>query len=145
MENYKPMDTLIFKRQYLSLEMYPKTPEERNRMTRVLYASAVESLMYTMMCIRPNICYVVGLVNRYQYNPGYKYWNAIIRILAYLRATIDYILYYQGGDMRLTSYTDVDWGGNIDERKRHQAMHSYSAEVPFCGLVRSKLVLPYLQ
>ena len=71
------MDTPIAKGQYLSLEMCPKTPEERSRMARVPYASAVGSLMYAMMCTRPDICYAVGLVSRYQSNPGYKHWNAV--------------------------------------------------------------------
>ena len=86
-------------------------------MARVPYASAVGSLMYAMMCTRPDICYAVGLVSRYQSNPGYKHWNAVKRILAYLRVTTDYALCYQGGDMRLVGYTDADWGGDIDERK----------------------------
>ena len=117
MTNCKPMDTPIAKGQYLSLEMCPKTPEERNKRARIPYASAIESLMYVMMCTRPDICYAVGLVSRYQSNPGYKHWNAVKRILAYLRATTDYALCYQGGDMRLVGYTDADWGGDIDERK----------------------------
>ena len=102
------MDTPIAKGQYLSLEMCPKTPEELSRMARVPYASAVGSLMYVMMCTRPDICYAVGLVSRYQSNPGYKHWNAVKRILAYSRATTDYALCYQGGDMRLVGYTDAD-------------------------------------
>ena len=73
MANCKPMDTPIAKGQYLSLEMCPKTPEERSRMAKVPYASAVGSLMYDMMCTRPDICYVVGLVSRYQSNPEYKH------------------------------------------------------------------------
>ena len=117
MANCKPMDTPIAKGQYLSLEMCPKTPEERSRMARVPYASAVGSLMYAMMCTRPDICYAVGLVSRYQSNPGYKHLNAVKRILTYLKATADYALCYQGGDMRLVGYTDADWGGDIDERK----------------------------
>lgn len=39
----------------LSLDMGPKTPEEREKMSRVPYSSAVRSLMYAMMCIRPDI------------------------------------------------------------------------------------------
>ena len=117
MTNCKPMDALIAKGQYLSLEMCPKTPEERNRMARVPYASVVRSLMYAMMCTRLDICYVVGLVSRYRSNLRYKHWNAVKRILAYLRATTDYALCCQGGDMRLVGYTYTDWGGEIDERK----------------------------
>ncbi|GMP51894.1 hypothetical protein CsSME_00017944 [Camellia sinensis var. sinensis] len=41
--------------------MGPKTQEENEKMARVPYANAVGSLMYAMMCTRPDICYAVGL------------------------------------------------------------------------------------
>ena len=49
----------------LSDDQSPKTLEEKNKMRQVPYASAVGSLMYAMICIRPDICYSVGMVNRY--------------------------------------------------------------------------------
>ena len=48
----------------------PKTSEERERMKYVHYASVVGSLMYVMLCTRPGICFAVGMVSRYQSNPG---------------------------------------------------------------------------
>ena len=87
-------------------------------MSKVPYASVIGSLMYVMMCTRPDICYAVGLVSRYQSNPGQKYWMAIKRILRYLKGTSDYILCYQGKkDLRLIGYSDADWGGDINQSK----------------------------
>ncbi|PKI65411.1 hypothetical protein CRG98_014150 [Punica granatum] len=40
---------------HLSKAMSPKTLEERENMAKVLYASAIGSLMYFMLCTRPNI------------------------------------------------------------------------------------------
>ena len=37
------------------------TYEQKERMSRIPYASAVGSLMYAMLCTRPDICYVVGV------------------------------------------------------------------------------------
>lgn len=37
-------------------------------MKRTPYASAVESLMYVMICTKLNIVYVVGVVSRYMSN-----------------------------------------------------------------------------
>ena len=54
----------------LSKEQCPKTPQEEEDMKRIPYASAVGSLMYAMLCTRPDICYAVGIVRRYQSNPG---------------------------------------------------------------------------
>ena len=39
------------------------------------------------------------------------------RILRYLRGTTDYMLCYQGRDLRLRGYSDADWAGDLDERK----------------------------
>ncbi|TYK20422.1 gag/pol protein [Cucumis melo var. makuwa] len=55
---------------HLSKEQCPKTPQEVEDMRRIPYASAVGSLMYAMLCTRPDICYAVGIVSRHQSNPG---------------------------------------------------------------------------
>ena len=95
-----------------------KTPEEKEKMSRVPYASVVGSLMHAMMCTHPDICYVVGLVSRYQSNPDQKHWMIVKRILRYLKRTLDYMLCYQGNkDLRLIGYSDADWGGDIDQSK----------------------------
>ena len=44
----------------------PKTDKEKKAMSNVAYASAVGSLIYVMLCTRPDICFAVGLVSRYQ-------------------------------------------------------------------------------
>ncbi|KAK9098657.1 hypothetical protein Syun_025702 [Stephania yunnanensis] len=117
MQDCKPIDTPITKDQGLNQRMCPKTPHEREQMAKVPYTSAVGSLMYAMMCTRPDICFVVGMVSRYQANPGQTHWRAVKRILRYLKGTVDYSLCYQGNNLHLVGYTDVDWGGDLDERK----------------------------
>ncbi|KAH9686018.1 hypothetical protein KPL70_014192 [Citrus sinensis] len=117
MVDCKPMDTPITKGQSLSLDMCLKTPQEKERIARVPYANAIGNLMYAIMCTRPDISYVVRLVSRYQLNPGQKHWNAIKRILAYLKGTTDYSLCYQGSGLRIVGYLDADWGGDLNERK----------------------------
>ena len=68
-------------------------------MRRVPCASAVGSLMYAMLCTRPDICYTVGIVSRYQSNPGLDHWTAVKHILQYLRRMRNYMLVYSGGDL----------------------------------------------
>ena len=60
------------------------TPEERERMSRVPYASAVGSIMYAMICTRPDMAYLLGVVSRYQSDPGEAYWKMVKIILKYL-------------------------------------------------------------
>ena len=49
----------------LSDDQRSKTLEEVNMMRQVSYASTVGSLMYAMLCTKPDICYSVGMDSRY--------------------------------------------------------------------------------
>ena len=111
MHDCKPMDTLVERNLSFGLDMCPKLPEEKEKMSKIPYSRAIGSLMYAMLCTCPNICYVVGLASRFQSNPGIKHWMAVKRILRYLKGTIDYVLCYQGRDLPTIGYTDTDWGG----------------------------------
>ena len=86
-------------------------------MRYIPYASAVGSLMYAMLCTRPDICYAVGVVSRFQSNPGLDHWMAVKHILKYLRRTRNYMLVYSGEDMILRGYTDSDFQTDVDSRK----------------------------
>ena len=58
---------------HLSKTMSPKTSEEMAEMAKVPYASAIGSLMYAMLCTRPDIAYVVSVTSRFQSNPGLEH------------------------------------------------------------------------
>ena len=49
----------------LSKEQSPKIGEERDHMSKVPYASTIGSLMYAMVCTRPDITHAVGVVSRF--------------------------------------------------------------------------------
>ena len=72
--------------------MCPKTQEEMDYMCKFIHASIVGSLMYEMVCKRPNIAHVVGVVSRYMNNPGKEHWMAVKWILRYLRGTTNQAL-----------------------------------------------------
>ena len=86
-------------------------------MSRIPFALAVGSLMYAMLCTRPDICYAVGIVSRYQSDPGEEHWIAVKHILKYLRRTRDYMLVYSSGSLETIGYTDSYFQGDIDSRK----------------------------
>ena len=48
----------------------PDTAEDREKMKDVPYASAIGSIMYAMLCPRPDVCLAISLAGRYQSNPG---------------------------------------------------------------------------
>ena len=117
MENSKK-GTLPFRHGvHLSKKHSPKTLEHKERMSRIPFASAVGSLMYVMLCTRPDICYVVGIFSRYQSDPREEHWITVKHILKYLRRTRDYMLVYSSGSLETISYTDSDFQGDIDSRK----------------------------
>ncbi|KAE8689989.1 cytochrome P450 71A9-like [Hibiscus syriacus] len=117
MEDVKPVSTPLGVHFRLSKEQSPKTEEERTHMVKVSYASTIRSMMYVMVCTRPDIAHVVGTVSRYMNNPGKVHWEAVKWILRYLRGTINKALCFKGGDTILTGYVDADLAGNVDIRR----------------------------
>jgi len=73
--------------------------------------------MYVMLCTRPDICYSVGIVSRYQSNPGLKQLQAVKHILKYLKRTRDYMLVYISKDLIPIGYTDSEFQSDLDFRK----------------------------
>ena len=73
MHDCKPMDTPDERNSNLSLDMCPKTFEEKGQMSKIAYSNVVRILMYIMMCTCPDICYVVWLTSRFQSNLGIKH------------------------------------------------------------------------
>ena len=66
----KPVSTPLGSHFKLSKEQSPKTEEEMDYMSKVSYASTIGSLMYAMVCTRPNIAHAVGVVSRFMSRPG---------------------------------------------------------------------------
>ena len=92
-------------------------------MSRVPYASAVGSLMYAMVCTRPDIAQAVGVLSRFMANPGRVHWDAVKRVFRYLRGTSDYSICYHGNSsgtphsVCIHGFVDSDWAGDIDHKR----------------------------
>jgi len=103
----------------LSVEQCPKTQEEEEDMCRVPYASAVDSLIYVMVCTRPNIAHAVGVLSRFMSKPGKEHWTTVEQVFRYLCGTSDYGLCYQGRPglervLDIHGFVDADWVGDLD-------------------------------
>uniref|UniRef100_A0A2N9EG19 Reverse transcriptase Ty1/copia-type domain-containing protein n=1 Tax=Fagus sylvatica TaxID=28930 RepID=A0A2N9EG19_FAGSY len=92
MEDCRPVSTPVSKGTILNKSMCPTNKTELEEMIAVPYAQAVGNLMYVMTSTRPDICYAVGLVSRYQSNPGLD-------------------------ELEIKGFTDVDFAGDTDDRK----------------------------
>ena len=65
MKNTKLVSTPLVGHMKLSKKMCPTTREEKENMAKVPYSSVVESIMYAMVCTRPDIAHAVGVVSRF--------------------------------------------------------------------------------
>jgi ATP-binding cassette subfamily B (MDR/TAP) protein 1 len=85
-------------------------------MSKVPYASAVGSIMYTMICTRPNISYALSIASRYQADLGESHWTLVKNILKYLRRTKDVFLIYGGEEeLIVNGYTNASFQTNTDD------------------------------
>jgi len=69
--------------------------EEREYMTHVPYTNPVGSLIYTMMCTRPDLSHTVSMVSRYMRDPDRGHWEIVKWILRYIKGTIDVGLVFE--------------------------------------------------
>ena len=70
MQECKSGDTPVAKGDNFSLKQCLKENLEIQEMQKILYASAVGSLMYAQVCTRPDIEYIVEVLGRYLSNLG---------------------------------------------------------------------------
>lgn len=73
MKDCPPTVAPIIKGDNFSQKQYPQNNLKKEQMKNIIYASAVGSLTYAQVCTRPELAYVVGILDRYQSNPGLEY------------------------------------------------------------------------
>jgi hypothetical protein len=118
MQNAKPVSITLARHFKLTKEMCPKTQEEIEYISMVLYSSKIGSLMYAMVCTRPDIAHAVGVMSMYINNPGKEHWEVVKWILEYLRGIATHALCFGGPDTFLRGYVDSDMAGDKDRRRR---------------------------
>ena len=94
----------------------PSTTEEFATMRNVPYHEAVGSLMYATLGTRPDICFAVQTISRFNSKPGLVHWEAVKRIFRYLKGTKDLWLGYGGLTKELVGYANAD--GSMAEDRR---------------------------
>ena len=74
--------------------------------------------MYAQVCTRPDIAFAVGMLGRYQSNPGIEHWKAAKKVLRYLQGTKHHMLTYRRSDhLEVIGYSDSDFAGCVDSNK----------------------------
>jgi hypothetical protein len=103
----------------LSAAMSPSTQEEADKMKSTPYREAVGKLLYLAIATRPDIAYAVGVLCRFNENPGPMHWSAVKHVIQYLKGTINLRLTYSptsSNDLFIT-HCDADLGGNPDNSR----------------------------
>ncbi|KAJ3699566.1 hypothetical protein LUZ61_003271 [Rhynchospora tenuis] len=82
-----------------------------------MYIMTVGALQYATI-IRPDITFAVNKVSQFMSAPTDLHWQAVKRVLRYLKGTIHHGLHLQASpNLCINAYTDADWAGCPDERK----------------------------
>ena len=118
----------------LAKDLSPKDATEKAYMSKVPYASAVGSLMYAMVCTRPDISHAIGVVSRYMHNPGKEHWQAVKWILRYILNTVDIGLVFQReqGGQNVVGYCDSNYAGDLDKHRSTTGYVFTLAKAPVC-------------
>ncbi|CAI7772830.1 unnamed protein product [Closterium sp. NIES-54] len=87
------------------------------------YAELVGSLMYAMMCTRPDLAYPISVLARFVGTGRHttEHWQAAKRVLRYLRGTKDHVLTLGGPSPPLLSgFSDSSWADSQPDRRSSQ-------------------------
>ena len=87
-------------------------------MKEIPYASTIDSLMYALVYTRPDIRYVVGLLDCYQSNPSLEHWKAMKIVMKCLQGTNEFKFMYRHIDQLVViGYSDSDFVRCVSTRK----------------------------
>ena len=68
-------------------EQCPGSEKEQEEMTKISYTSTIGSLMYVIVCMRPDIAHVVSVVCYFLSNSSKCHWKTMEWIMRYMRGT----------------------------------------------------------
>lgn len=112
MSDCKPMSTPCSPHDKL------QKPESNDEIVRdVPYREIVGSLMFLMVCTRPDIAYAVSALSQFLDCPTNAHWTAAKRVLRYLQGSKRVGICYFSGEPNLVAFSDADFAGDIETRQ----------------------------
>uniref|UniRef100_A0A2N9F495 Reverse transcriptase Ty1/copia-type domain-containing protein n=1 Tax=Fagus sylvatica TaxID=28930 RepID=A0A2N9F495_FAGSY len=82
-----------------------------------LFRSTVGALQY-LTITRPDIAFTVNKLSQFMHKPTLTHWQAVKRLLRYLKQTIQFGLQiYRSSCHTLQAFSDADWAGDRDDRR----------------------------
>ncbi|GMP81639.1 hypothetical protein CsSME_00036279 [Camellia sinensis var. sinensis] len=84
---------------------------------REQYQRLVGKLIY-LSHTRPDIAFAVSMVSQFMHSPGAEHFEAVYKILRYLKGTPGRgLLFKKHGHLQVEVYTDADWAGSVTDRR----------------------------
>ena len=120
MEDSKHVSTPLSAHFQLSKSLEPTTDDDFNYMREIPYSSAVGSIMYAMVCTRPDLAHAIGVISRFMGNPGKGHWNAVKWVLRYLQgSTVTAIMFGKTSEAspEVAGFVDSDYAADKDRRR----------------------------
>ena len=95
------------------------------------YRRLVGKLNY-LTITRPDISFAVSVLGQFMKDPRLPHWEAVIRIVRYLKAHPSRgLLYKANGHLQVEAYTDANWVGSPSDRK---------STTRYCTFLRGNLI-----
>ena len=84
------------------------------------YRKIVGSIMYAMLCTRPDIACAISVVSQFLDQPKFTHFKMVQRILQHIRTNLDLELLYKSGNenFNLVGYCDASYANESDYRSR---------------------------
>jgi len=83
-----------------------------------LYREMIGSLVYAMICTRPDLCFIITRLSQYLDKPNQQHHVCVKHVLRYIKGSIDKGLTFRKSEtnLSLVGYADADWGSSDDRR-----------------------------
>ncbi|KAG8473470.1 hypothetical protein CXB51_035763 [Gossypium anomalum] len=117
MQSAKPVSTPLTAHFRLLSALSPQSDDKIEYMSHIPYSSAVGSLMYAMVCSRPDLSYAVSAISRYMTVPGKEHWKVVQWVLRYLRGTTDVCLQFGRTKDGVIGYVDANFARELNKRR----------------------------
>lgn len=120
MTDCNPSPTPIALGMTLTKGQVPEADEDQKFMVDKLYREILGSIMYAQIAKQPDLSYAVSTHSKFASNPGESHWIALMRVLQYIKGTLDFKITYGGEghtDLTPVGYVDADYAGDLDSRR----------------------------
>lgn len=92
--------------------------DDVNLATNQPYREMLGSIMYLMLASRPDLCYAISYLSRFQEKATDLHFKHLKRVVRYVKQTSNVILeYHRDTKTPLTGYVDADWANDTTDRK----------------------------